>query len=166
MMYYDFENASGWSTYWFEKNLMGDIVAVYDEYGTLLVSYRYTGYGDCYLTSHNGGYNTPAYDNPFMFRGYYYDKDLNLYRLGTRYYDAKICRFINADKVMSGANGELVGCNLYVYCFNNPVMFTDENGNWPEWGDKFLAHEIYNVVHSLNTNNPEKRAKDRGYHLQ
>ena len=70
MMYYDFEDRIGWSTYWYEKTLMGDIVAVYDEAGTLLITYRYTVYGDWYRTSHNGGYNTPAYDNPFLFRGY------------------------------------------------------------------------------------------------
>ena len=36
-----------------------------------------------------------ATDNPFTYRGYYYDKDLDLYRLGTRYYDARMGRFIN-----------------------------------------------------------------------
>ena len=32
---------------------------------------------------------------------------------------------------MSGASGSLHGANLYVYCFNNPVNLTDDNGNWP-----------------------------------
>ena len=36
---------------------------------------------------------------------------------------------------MSGASGSLQGCNLYAYCFNNPIMYTDENGNWPSWND-------------------------------
>ena len=35
----------------------------------------------------------------------------------------------------SGASGSLQGCNLYAYCFNNPIMLTDENGNWPSWND-------------------------------
>ena len=30
-------------TFWFEKNLQGDIVAVYNEYGTKLISYTYSG---------------------------------------------------------------------------------------------------------------------------
>ena len=34
--------ASGtWSTYWFEKNLQGDIVAVYDDEGEKLITYTY-----------------------------------------------------------------------------------------------------------------------------
>lgn len=34
---------------------------------------------------------------------------------------------------MSGADGNLQGYNLYVYCFNNPLMYTDSSGNRPEW---------------------------------
>ena len=32
-------------TFWFEKNLQGDIVAVYDEDGTKLISYTYDAWG-------------------------------------------------------------------------------------------------------------------------
>ena len=34
-----------WDTYWFEKNLYGDIVAVYNQAGTKLVSYKYDAWG-------------------------------------------------------------------------------------------------------------------------
>ena len=34
---------------------------------------------------------------------------------------------------MSGVNGTLHGYNLYVYCFNNPISYTDSSGNWPKW---------------------------------
>ena len=34
---------------------------------------------------------------------------------------------------MSSVNGSLDGYNLYYYCFNNPIMYTDHTGNWPEW---------------------------------
>ncbi len=42
-------------------------------------------------------------------------------------------RFINADGVMSGADGSLQGANLFAYCFNNPVNLDDSDGNWPNW---------------------------------
>ena len=65
-------------------------------------------------------------------RGYYYEKSLFMYYLGSRYYDQRAGRFINPDEVMSGTNGSLQGFNLYVYCFNNPITYTDPNGNWPK----------------------------------
>ena len=42
-------------------------------------------------------------------------------------------RFLNADSVISGANGSIEGYNLFSYCFNNPINLSDETGNWPSW---------------------------------
>ena len=125
-----------WDVFWYEKNLQGDIVAIYDESGTLLITYTYNAWGEFTTMTHNGGYSTAAYANPFTYRGYYYEESLFMYYLGSRYYDQRAGRFINPDEVMSGTNGSLQGFNLYVYCFNNPVMYTDPNGNWPEWATK------------------------------
>jgi hypothetical protein len=53
-----------------------------------------------------------------------------MYYLQTRYYDANICRFINADSVsFLGANGDLNSYNLYAYCSNDPVNYTDPTGH-------------------------------------
>lgn len=51
----------------------------------------------------------------------------------SRYYDSNTGRFISADGRMSGVSTSLDGFNLYAYCFNNPVMMTDGEGNWPRW---------------------------------
>ena len=86
------------------------------------------------VTNENGTTNTQAdfigNINPFRYRGYYYDTETGFYYLQTRYYDPEICRFINADDyeliaTLSEVPGQL---NLYAYCNNNPVMFTDETG--------------------------------------
>ena len=119
-----------WTTYWFEKNVLGDIVAVYSSSGTKILSYKYDAWGNFTSTTHATDSIGGAAKNPFLYRGYYYDSDLGFYVTGTRYYDPTIGRFISPDSVMSGASGALRGSNLYVYCFNNPIMFTDENGNW------------------------------------
>lgn len=116
------------------KNLFGDIVAVYGNDGTKLISYTYDAWGQCSTFYHDGTTSaSPAAKNPFRYRGYYYDTDLNLYYLQTRYYDSVTGRFINTDSMMSGANGSLHGYNLYAYCFNNPISMSDLSGNWPKW---------------------------------
>ena len=37
------------------------------------------------------------------------------------------------DAFISDVGGDLRGYNMFVYCFNNPVMYTDHTGHWPEW---------------------------------
>ena len=121
-----------WDIYWFEKNLHGDVIAVYDEAGNKLIGYKYDAWGNTTISYYSNAVTT-AKNNPFRYRGYYYDQDLKLYYLNTRYYDSNTGRFINADEVMSGVNGSLQGFNLYVYCFNNPIMMYDNSGHWPKW---------------------------------
>ena len=122
-------------TYYFEKNLQGDIIAVYNASGTKLVSYTYDAWGNCITTYYNGGDSTGAKFNPFRYRGYYYDEDLGLYYLNSRYYDARTGRFISPDdSSYLGANGDLTSYNLYAYCSNNPVMGYDPYGTFDFWG--------------------------------
>ena len=102
-----------WEVYWYEKNLGGDIVAVYNA-GKLLISYKYTAYGTFWMSQSNGGFNTHAANNPFTYRGYYFDSDLNLYYLGTRYYDYNTGRFINADVFVSTGMG-MTANNIFAY---------------------------------------------------
>ena len=124
MQYHGATYASGtWDCYWYEKNLLGDIVAVYNNSGTKLVSYVYDAWGAATVTYSNGGESTTAASNPFRYRGYYYDIDLSLYRTGTRYYDAVVGRFLNPDDVTYlGANGDLNSYNLYAYCIAHALL--------------------------------------------
>ena len=125
------ENA--WDVFWYEKNLQGDIVAVYNSSGTKLVTYDYYDAWGNYIVSYsNGGASTGVIYNPFRYRGYYYDTDLGMYYLQSRYYDAKICRFISADSYTSTGQG-ILSTNMFAYCGNNPVMGYDPTGHW-DWG--------------------------------
>ena len=119
-------------TFWFEKNLQGDIVAVYNESGTKVYTYQYDAWGNCTATPVSSiGANIYAQYNPFRYRGYYYDSELGMYYLQSRYYDPAIGRFINSDGQL---NGGLLGYNQFAYCANNPVMNVDPNGHaWWHW---------------------------------
>ena len=116
--------ADTWDVYRFEKNLQGDIVAVYNASGTKLVSYIYDAWGNFAAEYHNGGASSGAAKNPFAYRGYYYDWEIGFYYLKSRYYDPAVGRFISPDDTSYlGANGDLNSYNLYAYCSNNPVMY-------------------------------------------
>ena len=121
-----------WETYWYEKNLQGDVVAVYSDTGVKMLSYHYDAWGKMSVTYLNGSFPIdPVGKNPFTYRGYYYDSDLRMYNLQTRYYDPAIKRFLTPDEIYYlGANGDLSSFNLYSYCSNNPVMYADPSGHF------------------------------------
>ena len=116
--------------YWFEKNILGDVTAVWSDDGVRLISYVYDAWGDTFTRYYNGGNNSTAKKNSMTYRGYYFDSDLQLYYLSTRYYDYVTGRFISPDDLSYlGANGDILSYNLYAYCSNNPIMFTDPSGH-------------------------------------
>ena len=128
MQYRTLSYAEGaFDTFYFEKNLQGDIIAVYNASGTKLVGYTYDAWGNCTTTYYNGGASTGAQYNPFRYRGYYYDSDLGFYYLNNRYYDSKTGRFINSDSVLNGGVG-LTSYNSFAYCSNNPIKYSDPSG--------------------------------------
>ena len=128
-MHYNNEGLTGFvlnnTLYTYRKNLFGDIIAIYQ--GTSKVAeYAYDAYGKCTIKLDIVNVATL---NPFRYRGYYYDSDLGLYYLQSRYYDPETGRFINADDVSYLDPETIHGLNLYAYCLNNPVMYVDPRGN-------------------------------------
>ena len=45
---------------------------------------------------------------------------------------------MNADGQIPRVGGELLGYNMFSYCFNNPINKSDADGNWPKWATKVL----------------------------
>ena len=110
--------------YYYLKNLQGDIVGILDANGTQVVSYTYDAWG-APLSVTGTAADTIGQLNPFRYRSYYYDNETGLYYLNSRYYDPQTYRFLNAD---SQLNNDHLGCNLFIYCGNNPVARVDDNG--------------------------------------
>ena len=137
MQYRNTTYAAGvFDTYWFEKNLQGDVVAVYNQAGTKLIAYTYDAWGNLIsYTMHGDGLYSLHYNmaegNSFRYRGYYFDRETGFYYLNSRYYDPAIGRFLNADGItLLGANGDCNNLNLFAYCGNNPVSKTDPTGEF------------------------------------
>ena len=132
-----------WDVFWYEKNLQGDIVAIYSDAGTKLATYTYDAWGNHTVSYTNGGGSTGARFNPIRYRGYYYDTELAMYYLQSRYYDPNTCRFINADGYVSTGQG-ILGNNMFAYCSNNPIMHIDPSGE--SWVTLGIVGAVVNVA--------------------
>ena len=142
-------------SYYVTTNAQGDVLGIYTAAGVQVAAYEYDAWGNCTVfdvTQDSAGNNVftevtysdsqkfnMEFLNPFRYRGYYYDQDMGLYLTGTRYYDAGIGRFINADGSISDVGGNILGYNIFTYCFNNPVNMDDPTGQWPKWIGKAAA---------------------------
>ena len=114
--------------YFYKKNIQGDIIGLVDKTGTEVVTYTYNTWGLLTGTTDRSGKGL-AEKNPFRYREYYYDVELGLYYISSRYYDPETRRFLNADDPdVLEIQSDLQDKNLYVYCDNNPVVRVDEDG--------------------------------------
>ena len=120
------------NVYFYRKDAQGNIVAILDSAGIVVVKYNYDAWGRHNITDANGepimDADHIAYLNPFRYRGYYYDTETRLYYLQTRYYDPEVGRFISQDDIDYAEPEVINGINLYAYCGNNPVMNVDPTG--------------------------------------
>ena len=117
--------------YFYDINLQGDVIGIYDQRGNHVVSYTYDIWG-ALLAIHSDYHAELALFNPLLYRGYYYDFETGFYYLQSRYYDPTVGRFINADGEI-GANDDILSYNLFAYCSNNPVNYSDPTGQAREW---------------------------------
>ena len=114
--------------YYYLRNGQTDIVGLMDGSGTKVVEYTYDAWGKLISTTGTLATSLGA-DNPYRYRGYYYDTETGLYYLMTRYYDPEVCRFISADVYMTTGQGVLGG-NMWAYCGNNPVVRYEVQGEF------------------------------------
>ena len=131
--------------YTYVRNIQNDIIALVDASGKAVVNYAYDSWGK--LLSIAGSLkDTVGVQNPFRYRGYYYDNETGMYYLKNRYYDPELRRFISADMVTTATASmeTLHNRNLYAYCGENPLMRKDCTGDI--WGAAIAAFCVGAVV--------------------
>jgi len=121
----------GGFAYYFQKNLQGDVIAITNSYGNVVARYTYDAWGVCTVVSDETG--IIARVNPYRYRSYYYDSEIGLYYLQSRYYDPTVGRFVNGDSpdVIPAASWSSNCLNSFSYCKNNAVNMLDYSGRWP-----------------------------------
>ena len=118
--------------YTYVKNAQGDVVSIVNYDGIEVMAYIYDAWGN-QLSTYGSMEPTLGRKNPLRYRGYVYDTETGLYYLNSRYYNPTWGRFINADTTdvlgvsLDKANWDK---NLFAYCDNNPVIRTDDGGEF------------------------------------
>ena len=115
--------------YYYRKNLQGDIIAIVDRDAHTVARYSYDAWGVCTVTQDTSDCGIAAV-NPYRYRGYYYDTEIGMYYLQSRYYDPNVGKFVNVDdpSVLLFQRGISFDTNLFVYCNNSPETYSDPTG--------------------------------------
>ena len=114
--------------YFYIRDILGNIIKIVDEGNVCVVEYEYDAWGnftrkvrvDCYV----------SYFNPFVYKGYYYDSETQLYWVSSRYYSPELCRWLSPDSIEYLEPQSINELNLYVYCNNDPINKYDPTGHF------------------------------------
>ncbi len=95
----------------------GSVVQLTDGNGKATKTYKYDSFGNEVKPDEKD-------DNPFRYCGEYYDRETGEVYLRARNYQPEKGRFLTRD-TYTGEEDEPRSLHLYVYCYNNPVTFSD-----------------------------------------
>ena len=119
------------NTYYYIRNLQGEIIYIVNQEGYVLGEYKYDAYGNILNLNE---LQDVALINSIRYKGYYYDVETQLFYCNSRYYSPELCRWISPDSIEYLDPQSINGLNLYCYCGNNPVMGYDPNGTF-DWNN-------------------------------
>lgn len=106
----------------YNKDGRGSTSSIVKADGTGIQTYQYTDFGETSV------YGDTSFENEICYTGGVYDESTELYYLNARYYNSNDGRFLTQDTY----RGEQDSCetwNLYTYCADNPIKYTDPSGH-------------------------------------
>ncbi len=132
-------NADGQSVYYM-YNGHSDVTALLKTDGTIMATYQYDAFGNA-LEGTATKENLKSIENPYTYGGYRFDDESGLYYLNARYYDPATARFMSEDTYRGDPNDPL-SLNLYTYCLNNPIRYTDPTGHAvTDWDKQHITNK-------------------------
>ena len=113
-------SASTLTYYYYLKDHQGNNRVVINSSGTVQETNHYYPFGSLFV-------NTSV--QPYKYNGKELDtkKGLNWYDYGARHYDATLGRWLVVDPLAE----KMSAWSPYAYCFNNPIKYVDEEGEFP-----------------------------------
>ena len=111
--------------YFYVRDFLQNITGIIDINGKFVVKYNCSAYGNVSVLQDTNGL---ASINPFLYKGYYFDKESGMFYCHTRYYVPEWCRWLNADHIAYVRFDCLDQSNLFAYCSNEPIGKIDKFG--------------------------------------
>ena len=118
---YNYWNGNKSEYTYYTQDAHGDVVNLTDSTGAVTKTYKYDAFG---VEKNIDNSDT----NAFRYCGEYYDTETGTIYLRARYYNPATGRFISRDS-FAGRRSDPLSLNLYTYCGNNPVIYTDPLGH-------------------------------------
>ncbi|GEM59243.1 hypothetical protein B0A78_12865 [Flavobacterium columnare NBRC 100251 = ATCC 23463] len=114
--------------------------------GQLSQHVEYIAFGEVLFEEHSSSFSMP-----YLFNGKELDRETNLTYFGARYLDMKTSLWLSIDPLAE----KFPNISPYVYCFNNPIRFTDLDGregqDWIKKGNNiFFDPTIKNQTDAIN----------------
>ncbi len=113
-------NSSGGKAYCMDMDHLGSITGLYDQYGIKCYGASFDPWGKRTLMS-----GSIEFDRGYT--GHEHIDEINLIDMNGRMYDYNLGRFLSPDNYIQSP-GNPQNYNRYSYCLNNPLKYTDPDG--------------------------------------
>jgi len=151
-------NGQATSTNYIHTDHLGGTNVVTDENGDVVQTLDYYPFGERRV---NSGTDVSQKE----YTGYDFDEESDLHYAGARYYDQDIGKFISQDPVFQNIGidprtGAVLNdpqlANAYSYARNNPIILTDDNGEFVQVaigaGAGIVGQYGFDVYNNISTN--------------
>ena len=147
------------STFYYQQDHEGSVTYLTDGSGNVFEKYRYNVFGTPTIYDGNGTVRTAsAVSNRFLFTGREYSALFGFYEYRARAYNPQLGRFMSEDPKLFvrraglgaspanwtfGAGPDEAELNLFRYCGNDPIDFTDPMGlSSPAWAQAIIPGQV------------------------
>ena len=125
-------NGGSWTLYNIGRDYLGSITDITDADGTVVAQYRYDPWGRLVNPLSGAPYQAGGEPSLFLGRGYTGHEYLpwfGLINANARLYDPLLGRFLSPDPYIQDPDNPQ-NFNRYSYCLNNPLKYSDEDGEF------------------------------------
>ncbi len=126
------DGSGSWQLYFICRDYLGSITHIANSSGSLVQELSYDAWGRLRNPSNQQVYEPGSEPAPFLGRGYTGHEHLTMFGLinmNARLYDPAVGRFLAADPYVQAPDFSQ-NFNRYSYCLNNPLRYTDPNGEF------------------------------------